>query len=154
MSIISGEVTLTPPLFKLLQPFLCIQKNLALFIVIIILCFLFLVLIAIVIIALLWRRDKDKAQQSAHRAVQAAEEATAAAKSATDANRELHAIIVKQQQQLASVGVEAEAVPLLPPAGPPSDPKGGIAPAPIEGTKEWMATGDFVSNTYYGGQLG
>ena len=107
-------------------------------------------LIAILVVALLWKRDKDKAQESADRAVKAAEEATAAAKSAADANQELHAVIVKQQQQLASVGVEVEAVPLLPPAGLPSDSKGEPPSAQIEGTKEWMATGDFVSNTFYG----
>ena len=119
---------------------------------IIILCVLFLLLIAIAVFAWFWKRDKDKAEASADRAVKAAEAATAAAESSAAANRELHAIISKQQQQLASVGVEAEAVPLLPPGGSPADPGAGTATgsaAPMEGTKEWMATGDFVSNTFY-----
>ena len=133
--------------------FLTSQKNIALFIVILLLCFLFLVLIAVAIVAYLWRRDSKKALVSAQQASKAADAAAASAEASAATNRELHAVLIRQQQQLQSAGIETEAVPLLPP-GPTSDGRGApvtaaAASAPVEGAQEWMATGDFVSNTFY-----
>ena len=115
---------------------------------IIILCLLFLILAALAVYAFFLRRDNKKSNKVTDRAIKAAEAATAAAEASAAANRELYAVLLKQNQQLQSAGVAAEAIPPLP---PPDGRSGGTkeAPSPVEGAQEWMATGDFVSNTYY-----
>jgi len=118
--------------------------------VIIILGLLFLILIAIAIYAFLLRRDAKKSNEAADRAIKAAEAATAAAEASAAANRELYAVLLKQNQQLQSAGIAAEAIPTLPPSDDDGKPgPKGSSPNPVEGAQEWVATGDFISNTYY-----